>query len=243
MAEQASDPHGHGVMTPPLVRHQATRGGFMKGCLIVAGILAVLLLVVGVVVASKWKGWAAQATTSIAEKALASSGLPQAQRDQLTLQVRSLARDFESGRLTTAELERIMRNVANGPLIPASAVLAARQKYLEPSDMSAAEKAAAVRALQRYARGLFAKTVPVDSVENVTASIVQPPEGNITQSTVISLGNQRVQFKNQATRPEIDRFVSLARQAADTAGIPDEAFEPDWGAELTKAINAARKGP
>ena len=85
--------------------------------------------------------------------------------------------------------------------------------------------------------------MPTDSLQTVTESIVQSPEGNITQSTVISIGNQRMQFKDQATRAEIDRFLFLARQAADGAKIPDEAFEPDWGAELTKAIGAARKGP
>jgi hypothetical protein len=215
----------------------------MKGCLITLGILAAVLVVGGIVVAYKWKGWAARASTFVAEKAIANSGLPPPQRDQLTLQVRSLATEFESGRLTTAEMERILRQVANGPLVPAAAVLAARQRYIEPSELSAAEKAAAVRALQRYARGLFEKTVPVASVEEVTASIVQPPDDNLTQSSVISLGNQRVQFKDRATRPEVERFVTLARQAADTAGVPDEAFEPNWGEELTKAINAARKGP
>jgi hypothetical protein len=57
------------------------------------------------------------------------------------------------------------------------------------------------------------------------------------------IGTPNLQFKDQATRAEIDLFVALAKQVADDARIPDESFEPDWGQELKKAIAAALKGP
>ena len=48
----------------------------MKGCLITVGILAVILLICGIVVAYKWKGWAASATTLVAEPGAGPGTLP-----------------------------------------------------------------------------------------------------------------------------------------------------------------------
>ncbi len=224
----------------------------MKGCLIVVGILGLVCVILGVVVVFKWKGWAAKAATLVANQAITSSGLPPAQQAQLTGEIQKLADDFQSGRLTTADLQRVMRGVADGPLIPAAAVLAARQKYLEPSDMSSAEKAAAIRSLQRYARGVFEKKIPTGSVQTVIEPVAAPTErGNRqvqkdadgNEIVLVQIGQPHLQFKDQATRAEIDLFVALAKQVADDARIPDESFEPDWGLELKKVIAAALKGP
>lgn len=234
----------------------------MKGCLITLGIMVLILVICGVVVAMKWKSWAAAATILVADKAIANSGLPPAQQAQLTTEIKKLADDFANGRLTTADLERIMRGVSTGPLLPAAFVLATRQQYIEPSDMSPVEKAAALRSLQRYARGIFEKKVPTDSLQTVTASISVPtvtsttvtsPDGTITTTDVasistqrsieVSTGNLHLRLKDHVTRAELDQFLAAAKQAADGAGIPDESFEPDWGLELKKAIETARKGP
>jgi hypothetical protein len=227
----------------------------MKGCLIVVGILAAICLVLGIVVAFKWKGWAASATTLVADKAIASSGLPADQQVRLKSEIRKLADDFASGRISTADLERMMRAVADGPIILSAAVLGARQKYIEPSDLTPAEKAAATRALQRYARSVFEKTLPVETMRTVLEPIAvwteQKPgesavvrnDGNATGGTMVSSGGRTIRFKESVTRAELDRFVTLARQAADGARVPDEPFEPDWALELKKAIAEARKGP
>jgi hypothetical protein len=225
----------------------------MKGCLIVVGILGLGVAILGVVVFMKWKGWAATAATVVANQAINSSGLPPGQQALLAAEIQKLADDFKSGRLSTADLERVMRSVANGPLIPAAGVLAARQKYIEPSDMSTAEKTAAIRSLQRYARGVFEKKLPHESVQVVTepisvSSVVRTTEvttvgATSTEIVTTSTIGQNRQFKDHATRAEIDLFVARAKQAADDTGIPDEPFEPDWGLELKKAIGAALKGP
>ena len=39
------------------------------------------------------------------------------------------------------------------------------------------------------------------------------------------------------------RSVALAKKAADDAKTPDEAYEPNWADEVTKAIGSARKTP
>jgi hypothetical protein len=145
-----------------------------------------------------------------------------------------------------------MRTVANGPLIPAATVLSARQKYLETSDLSPAEKAAAIRSLQRYARGVFEKKIPVESVHAVIEPVAAPTERENRQVqkdadgneiVLVRVGQPGLLFKNDATRAEIDQFLALAKQVADDARIPDEPFEPDWGLELKKAIGDALKGP
>ena len=56
MAERLHRAHVVPVMTRPHVRHQATRGGFMKGCLIMVGIMAIICIALGIAVAVKWKG-------------------------------------------------------------------------------------------------------------------------------------------------------------------------------------------
>lgn len=226
----------------------------MKGCLIVVGILGLICVILAIVVAVKWKDWAASATTLVAETAIRNSGLPPAQQAQLNVEIRKLTDDFQAGRLSTADLERMMRGVANGPLIPAAAVLGARQKYIEPSDMSPAEKAAATRALQRYTRAVFEKKLPVESMRTVIEPIAEWTDGKAGESAVVfnngnassmvvSSGGRTIRFKDSVARAELDQFAALAQQAADGAKIPDEPFEPDWALELRKAIADARKGP
>ena len=222
----------------------------MKGCLSTVGILAVILLICGIVVAYKWKSWAASATTQVAEQAIQKSGLPPAQQAQLKAEIKKVADDFAAGRITTADLERMMRGVATGPFIPAATVVSARQKYLASAGLNAAEQAAATRALQRYARTLFEKNVPLASARAVLDTILVPKGGQgiikVGDNPVLvtsDAGENNVVLKETVTRAELDQFVALAKKAADDAKTPDEAYEPNWADEVTKAIGSARKTP
>ncbi len=206
---------------------RAARGGIPKGCLIALAVF--LLLVVGVVifVAVSWKGWAASMATAVTEQVVKESGLPQDQKDQILADVKKLGDDFKAGRISTEDLGRVMKTIAESPLLPLAGVQAARQKYIEPSDMKPEEKAAAIRSLQRFARGVYEKKIPHEDIDDVVKPIsTLKPDG-------------RWELKDKPTRQELDQFVANAKKRADDAKVPDEEFDLNIAKELKKAIDQA----
>lgn len=204
------------------------RGGAATGCLIVLAILVLALIGGGVYVYMNWKGWAAAGVQAVAREVVNNSDLPDDQKTAILGEITTLTEDFKAGKVSLEELQRVGEAVAESPLIPLAGVAAARQKYIEPSDMTEEEKAAAIRALQRFARGVHEKKIPAESIEDVVKPITTlRPDG-------------QWELKEKPTRLELDQFVENARSRADAAEIPDEPFDLNIAEELKKAIASAR---
>lgn len=208
---------------------QARRGNFLAGCLVVLAILMILLLIAGVYVWMNWKGWAASFTTAGARELLRQSKMPEDQKQAIIAEVDSLATDFKEGRISVEEMGRVIEAVAKSPVIPLAGVQFAKEKYIDRSDMTAEEKAAANRSLQRFARGVHEKKItPAD--EQVTDAL--KPIARLKP------GNQW-ELKDNPTRQELDQFVANCKAKADEAQVPDEPFDLNFASELKKAINQA----
>jgi hypothetical protein len=195
----------------PLRRMQPRRGGVMAGCLVAVAIFVVLLVIGGIYVNMNWRNWAASLTQNVSVEVVKNSGLPQDQKDKIKL----------------ADLKKMGDEIASSPLIPLAGVQAARHKYIEPSDMTPEEKAAANRSLQRFARGIHEKKIPQDAIDDVVKPI-----------TTLK-ANGHWELKDKPTRLEVDQFVANAKAKADEAQVPDEPFDLNIAAELKKAIDKA----
>lgn len=206
--------------------------GLSTGCTIILVIFAVILLALGIggwYVYSNWKGWAAMGMEEATKATLADSGLPQDQRDKILAEVQKFGTDFKEGRITVEQFGKVMEQVVESPLLPLAGVHAARAKYVEPSTMTAEEKAAAVRSLQRFARGITEKkiTPPQQVIDDVVKPVTTlKPDG-------------RWEMKANPTRQELDQFIANVKAKADEAKIPDEPYDLNIADELTKAINTA----
>jgi hypothetical protein len=207
--------------------HPTRRGGVLAGCLIVLAIVIAIVAGIAIYVGLHWKGWAAdvmeQATTAIVNE----SGLPQDQKNQIVADVKKLGTDFKDGKVSLEQMQKVGEAIADSPLIHLAGVQAARLKYIEPSDMTAEEKAAANRSLQRFARGVFENKIPKETIDDVVKPITTlKPDG-------------KWELKEKPTRQELDQFVANAKAKADDAKIPDEAFDLNIATELKKAIDKA----
>ena len=201
----------------------------MTGCLVVLAVVVVIALIGGWFVATHWKGWTAAGVQKITEKVITESGLPQDQKSQILAEVQKLGDDFKDGKVTVTQLTQVMHEISDSPLLPLAGIQVARQKYIEPSDMKPDEKAAADRAVQRFARGVYEKKIT--PAQNAIDDAIKPittlkPDG-------------RWELKAKPTRQELDQFIANVKAKADEAKIPDEPYDLNIALELKKAIDRA----
>lgn len=205
-------------------RFKGNRGGVLKILLIVFGVIFICVLSVGLYLAWNWRSYAVGFTNLAAEGIIKESGLPEDQKQTILSDIKNLGEDFKSGRISMQEMARILESVEKSPLLPLAAVQAVRQKYIEASNMTTEEKAAAMLTVQRYARGVHEKKIPRDDIEHTVKPIAElHGAGNWT-------------LKDNPTRMDIDEFLANAKAKADAADIPNEAYDLNIAEELRKAI-------
>src|SRR6186997_2884710 len=154
-----------------MLRNRGNRGGVLKVVLIILGVIFVLCVIAGIYVGTHWKGWAASAANTATQQIVKESGLPADQQASIVAEIQKLGDDFKSGVVSTEQLTMITRAIAEGPLLPLAGVQAARQKYVEPSDMTDKEKEAAVLTLQRFARGVHEKKIDKETIDDVVKPV------------------------------------------------------------------------
>jgi len=208
-----------------MLRNRGNRGGVLKIILIILGVIFVCLVLAGIYVGTHWKGWVATAANTATQQIVKDSGLPQDQRETIIKEIRQLGDDFKSGKVTTEELGRITKAIADSPLLPLAGVQAARQKYVDPSDMTPKEKDAAILTLQRFARGVHEKKIRKETIDDVVKPVAD------------LMPNGRWKLKDKPTRMELNQFLENAKAKADDAMIPNEPFDLNIAEELKKAIH------
>jgi hypothetical protein len=208
-----------------MTRPNSQRGGVLRVILIIFGVLVLIVVCTGIYVAMHWKGWAATAANNAAQELVNDSGLPPEQKEVILREIRQFGDDFKSGTVSMTELAQVARAVQDGPIIPLAGVQATRHKYIDPSDMTSKEKAEAILTLQRFARGLYEKSIRNDEVKDVVK-----PIASLTD-------NGRWKLKDNPTRMEIDQFVANAKVRADEAKIPNEPFDLNIADEIRKVLH------
>ena len=206
-------------------RFSGNRGGILKILLIIFGVIVLCVVIGGIYVAMHLKEWAADFANVAATEIIKESGLPADQRDLILADIKQLGEDFKSGKISTEQLGNIAKTITESPLIPLAGVQLARIKYIEPSDMTSDEKAAAILAVQRFARGVYEKKIPKEAVDEVTTPIATRK------------GNGGLSLKENPTRMELDQFIANAKASADAAMIPNEPFDLNIAEELSKALH------
>ncbi|MCC6321704.1 MAG: hypothetical protein IT438_09760 [Phycisphaerales bacterium] len=213
------------------------RAGVAKGCLIAAAIFLVLLIGAGVFVAVKWKGWAAGALVSATTQMVNDSDLPADQKTRVISKVQTLADDFKSGKVSVEQMAHVFEQLGDSPLLPMGVIFGMTKGYIEPNkDLSADEKTAAKRTLQRFARGVTEKKIQMQTIQSVAAPISEPNVAN-------KPGQFRLKQPDKVTTDQLKQFIANAKAEADKASIPDEAFDLNIADEIGKVIDEGLKKP
>ena len=141
--------------------------------------------------------------------------------------VSRVTKEYEEGNISNDEMLRIAEKLTQSPIFPIAAVYLVDSHYVQPSDMTEDEKAAARIDLQRFARGVIEEKIPLDRLKQVIAPIAEPGAGD------------QINLKKKVTRQELDAFLANVKTEADDASIPNEPFEIDFADELGKTIDEA----
>ena len=203
------------------------RGGAKKGCLIALVVIILLGVGIGVYVYSNWKGWAAGLMSATTEQVLQQSPLAKEEKDRIMARVNALGVEFKEGKITSDQLGNVAKAIGESPILPSGMVIATERKYLNPSALSNEEKEAGRRSLQRLARAIVEKKVTMDEAETAAAPIATKD------------ANGNFKLKEAVTDAELRQFLANAKDKADAAKIPDEAYVINFADELDKVIDQA----
>ncbi len=163
-------------------------------------------------------------------EAVESSDLTDDQKLRIVSRVEQVRDDFVAGDITLEQVGEIAEQISESPAFYIATVMFVEQVYIAPSGLSDEEKEAAHRTLQRFARGLYEETYPMETLDEILAP-VQVVDGS---------GNK--EMKDKPSDDDLRKMLELAKEKADNAEVPDESFEVDVAGEIEKAIDEVLQG-
>ncbi len=126
-----------------MTRFSGNRGGILKVLLIIFGVIFLCVVIGGIYVAMNLKNGLRILQMSPHRNSSKSPDFRMTRGNTILAEIKQLGDDFKTGKVTTEELGRVAKTITESPLIPLAGVQMARHKYIEPSDMTEAEKAEA----------------------------------------------------------------------------------------------------
>jgi hypothetical protein len=227
--------HRFEIEPPAYTNTQQRRSTFascMIGCLVVAGVLAILAVVVGVWVFRNIRGWAADFGTKAVNLQIDASDLPPQEKIEIKEQVERVATEFKAGRISMEEGKRIAENLMRSPLMPMMTVAAIDAIYLDKSGLSDDEKADGRITLQRYVQGTIEGKINQQGVDAVMSHIAD------------RRGNNRWELRQNVSDADLRAALAEAKSQADAAGMPAEVeVTVDLSDEFKKVIDEALAEP
>lgn len=202
----------------------------MNGCLLVGGIgcmVAVLLGIIGAVIV--WiniraiSGEAGRAVVIAMVDKMREQGLPAEQRDAIVGHVNRLTEDYKAERLDLAQLTELFAEIR--PQLDVAVSAGIVTGALESSKLSAEEKAAASKSLQRFAHGCAKESISHETIELIVSKLRVP-----------GTAPHEMQFKEKLTDEELRALVAEAKSAADVVDVPADLPTQDLVAEIGRAI-------
>lgn len=232
-AGQRGDDRGGAPIT--VMYEEPPKRGCLKSCFMGCLFVAVILFVVGLVlafwVARHWREWAADFGSQVVKESLDQTDLPEAEKAEIGVEVDRLARAFREGKISTERAAALVQNLAASPLATSIIVSVVDSKYLDRSGLSDEEKAEGRKSLARFARGVLDNDIPEASRDATMQKM----------ATKDAAGNW--QLKQSVTDDELRVFLAAAKSDADAAQIGDQPEVVDPSEELRKIIDEALGGP
>ena len=205
--------------------HAGRRGGWQTGCLIALAVVAILVVAAVVTAFLTWKRFLALGINTATEKIVATSGLPQDQKDRILTKVHGLTDDFKSGKITSQQFMDLAQSVSTSPLLPLGIALAADKQYISRSGLTDAEKELGRVSVRRFARGMVDGTLHEDDMHVPMAYI----------STM--KGPNQYELKKTVPDEDLRKFIKELQKRADKAGVTQDAPDINVADEVEKLID------
>jgi hypothetical protein len=195
------------------------------GCLVVAGIAILLMVVVGIWVAKNIRGWAADLGSQAINQGVDASDLPPQEKVEVKQQADRVDKAFRDGRISMQQAGTIVQKVMQSPLMPILVVGAVDKHYFERSGLSEDEKSQGRVTLKRFARGVIDKKIDEKGIDKVMSHVAD------RQS------NGSWQLRQHVSDEELRAALAAAKADADDAGIAAQPENIDPSDELKKIID------
>jgi hypothetical protein len=218
----ASYPHpqqSHPYQAPP----PKSNGGrcCLFGCLGCFGVFVLAMIVGGILVYFFGRIWVANFAKMGMVEVIKESGLPAEEQEALIEQAEAIADGFRDGDITVEQLGDIMKEIGEGSLPGLFALEAFKNGDIPRSGLALAEKDAATRIVERMQRGISERRIQ-------ESEALKPLQSLWEQDTV--------------SDEDIRQLVERWKIIVDTQKLPDEPFDVDFGKEVERAVQRAKKG-
>lgn len=191
---------------------------------IIGTMLLVMVIICGglvTYVAYNFPKWAAALARGPLVAAIDQTDLPAEQKTIIKHNIARVAQAFQAGQISFSQLKSILARLADGPLSRLVMVEAVKYQYAQTHPVADDERAETMLVFERFQRGIVEGTISDAKLDKALGLIKQPAEQN-----------------RQLTEAEIKPFIDAMRAAVDEANIPTEPFQPDYAAEIEKAVVA-----
>lgn len=222
----------HRSQHPRSTRPPARGGKILVGCLVVIGVVLLMLGIAAYLVATNWRGWAADMMNEASRLMLQEADLPADEKTEMLAHMSDFAEAFKQKQVSFEQFGRTLEMLTESPLIPVGIVMTVEEGYLKPSTLTDEEKEQGTRALQRYARGLAESVFTIQTMEEVFAPIGYKDGESF-----------RLNAKSAVNDDMLRRAIENARAKADASNIPDESFVMDLSDELKRILDQGRSTP
>lgn len=199
--------------------------GCFKGCLIGLGVLLVLLLLGGIVVSLKWRGWVSSMALSVMRQALEASSLPQAEKLEVAAELTRVVDAFRQKQLSAEQFQQIITALVESPLMDLFVVSVVEEQYLKKSDLPPEEIEAGRNTLRRFVNGVIHKKIKQEGVDNVLEHVAdRQPNGEWV-------------FRHDVASEDLRAMLADAKAEADKAEIPQHVEPIDPSDEVKRIVD------
>jgi chorismate mutase len=153
------------------------------------------------------------------------------EKKEVIAQIDRVIDAYKAGKLTDQELQQLFKELEDSPIVALIQIWGMEQAYLEPSGLSAEEKQAGRRTIERFFRGVMEKKLTLQEFQDA----MPPSMQNRVQG-------EKANPNDRPTDDEVKEFLANLKKKADGAEIPDEEFKIDISDELKKDIDKVLAG-
>lgn len=201
------------------------RGNLLVGCLAVLGVIVVVAVVGGIIVAMNWKSWTAGAMNAGMKAVVAETKLPAEQAGRINIQIDQLTAAFENGDVTLQDLGLVIEALEDHPLLPVGVLEYIQYNSLKAPGLTDEERAAGMLATQRLQRAMIDGLMGLNDLDPILEPISQrDSDGDL----------QPIQ---NPTAPQVRLYIEAAGNKADELGVPNEPYDVDLAEQIERLIN------
>jgi hypothetical protein len=195
---------------------------FLGGVVCVAGVWYV---------ASNLETWVVGLGREAIVAGINDSDLPEEEKKEVITQVDRVVVAYKEGKLTQADLERVLTDLEDSPALKALTLYGIENEFLEGSNLNEQELAQARTTFNRVLRGVYEGKISDETFWNAWPNDEGEP---------VNLASTNA--NEDANDDELRLTIAKLKVLADNARVSDEPFKLDIGDEVKKLVDQALAG-